>query len=230
MAEARIDLKIPGLDALATDLKRLTDALDANDNSTAGVAVRAIQLMRQAGDERDQANTELSAALDQRDGAYRERAQLVALLAAIYTTVIAPAPDIDEPGWHIAYLYISGLQASWHIAPSDIELFAHVKRVKADDPLAKWDGHTTAKKYGRIQDLTRVLAELEPDDEDQGEDEPTDSDSAVFALISDIASRLTDATDDGEYQAVGLIGDLANGRKTIEEATTELADITFRHV
>lgn len=167
-AEVSIDLKIPTLDALATNLKRLTDALDANDNSTAGVAVRAIQLMRQAGEERDQANTELGAALDQRDGAYRERAQLVALLAAIYTTVIAPAPDIDEPGWHIAYLYISGLQASWHIAPSDIELFAHVKRVEADDPLAKWDGHTTAKKYGRIASLTAELAQRCGSEYDEG--------------------------------------------------------------
>jgi hypothetical protein len=58
----------------------------------------------------------------------------------------------------------------------------------------------------------------------------TDSDSAVLALISEIAGRLEDATDDGEYQAASLIGDLANGRKTVEEARAELADITFRHV
>jgi hypothetical protein len=64
-------------------------------------------------------------------------------------------------------------------------------------------------------------------DEDDG---LTDSDSAILGLISEIASRLEDATDDGEYQAVGLIGDLANGRKTVEDARTELADITFRHV
>lgn len=58
----------------------------------------------------------------------------------------------------------------------------------------------------------------------------TDSDSAVLALISEIAGRLEDATDDGEYQAAGLIGDLTNGRKTVEEARTQLAEIIFRHV
>lgn len=68
-----------------------------------------------------------------------------------------------------------------------------------------------------------------PDDESD-DDEPTDSDSDVLALISDIASRLLDATDEGEYHAAGLIGDLANGRKTVEEAREELADITFRHI
>jgi hypothetical protein len=65
------------------------------------------------------------------------------------------------------------------------------------------------------------------DDED---DERGDSDSAVLALISEIAGRLEDATDEGEYQAAGLIGDLANGRKTVEEAREELTEITFRHV
>lgn len=65
---------------------------------------------------------------------------------------------------------------------------------------------------------------------DEDDDETTDSDSAVLALISEIAMRLEDATDDGEYQAAGLIGDLANGRKTVEEACAALADITFRHV
>ncbi|MHA6764741.1 hypothetical protein [Streptacidiphilus sp. PAMC 29251] len=57
-----------------------------------------------------------------------------------------------------------------------------------------------------------------------------DADSDVFALIAEIASRLTDATDEGEYHAASLIGDLANGRKTITEAREDLADITFRHV
>lgn len=57
----------------------------------------------------------------------------------------------------------------------------------------------------------------------------TDADSDVFALIAEIASRLTDATDEGEYHAASLIGDLANGRKTVAEAREDLAGITFRH-
>lgn len=158
-AEARIDLNIPGLDALAADLKRLTAALDANDTTTASIAVRSIQLMRQAGDERDQAHAELGAALDQRDGAYRERAQLLAWLAALHPAVLAPAPDVTEPGWQILYLTTLTGQASWHVHPSDAHLFPHVEQVTADDPRAKWDGHTTELKYARIATVTRMLAE-----------------------------------------------------------------------
>jgi hypothetical protein len=62
------------------------------------------------------------------------------------------------------------------------------------------------------------------------EEQQADADSAVFELIGEIASRLTDATDEGEYQAAVLIGDLANGRTSIAEARAELAEITFRHV
>ncbi|WP_063803524.1 hypothetical protein [Streptomyces silvensis] len=71
------------------------------------------------------------------------------------------------------------------------------------------------------------------DDADAALDEPTldgDCDGDVFELISDIASRLRDATDSGEYHAVGLIYDLANGRTTVTEARAELAEITLRHV
>lgn len=60
-------------------------------------------------------------------------------------------------------------------------------------------------------------------------DEHGDSDSDVFALISEIASRLRDATDSGEYHAVGLIYDLANGRTTVTDARAELEGIEFGH-
>ena len=60
--------------------------------------------------------------------------------------------------------------------------------------------------------------------------EPRDSDSDVFALIGEIAGRLREATDEGEYHAVGLIADLANGITTVADAREELAGITFRHV
>jgi len=87
----------------------------------------------------------------ERDGAYRERAHLVALLAAMTPgAVIAPAPDVDEPGWQITYLTIGGRQASWHISPRDADLFAHLEAVEADDPRAQWNGHTTEEKYEGI--------------------------------------------------------------------------------
>ncbi|MFF9269119.1 hypothetical protein [Streptomyces rochei] len=102
----------------------------------------------------------LEQAESERDGAYRERAHLVALLAAMTDgAVIAPAPDVDEPGWQIAYLTIGGHQASWHISPRDADLVAHIDPVEPDDPRAQWDGHSTELKYARIAAHTAELAE-----------------------------------------------------------------------
>ncbi|MEV5368967.1 hypothetical protein AB0N12_06340 [Streptomyces albogriseolus] len=96
----------------------------------------------------------------ERDGAYRERAHLVALLAAMTDgAVIAPAPDVDEPGWQIAYLTIGGHQATWHISPRDADLFAHIEPVDLDDARAQWDGHGTELKYARIAAYAAELAE-----------------------------------------------------------------------
>ena len=100
-----------------------------------------------------EAQAQLGEAEAARDGAYRERAQLVAWLAALHPAVLAPAPDVDEPGWQILYLTAGGRQLSWHIAPADADLFGHVELVGADDPRAQWDGHTTEEKYERIQAL-----------------------------------------------------------------------------
>ncbi|MFE9684143.1 hypothetical protein [Streptomyces sp. NPDC006285] len=94
----------------------------------------------------------------ERDTAYRERAHLVALLAALTgSAVIAPAPDAEEPGWHIVYLTIGGRQASWHISPRDLDLFQCVDHVSADSEHAQWDGHTTDEKYEHIREHTRAL-------------------------------------------------------------------------
>lgn len=96
----------------------------------------------------------------ERDGAYRERAHLVALLAAMTDgAVTTPAPDVEEPGWQIVYLQLGGHQASWHISPRDADLFTHVERVSTDDPRAQWDGHTTEAKYERIATWTADLAQ-----------------------------------------------------------------------
>ncbi|MEW2164362.1 hypothetical protein AB0912_15420 [Streptomyces sp. NPDC007084] len=74
-----------------------------------------------------------------------------------------------------------------------------------------------------------ITAVGEPD-EDEEVDELGDSDGDVLDLIAEIASRLRDATDEGEYHAVGLVYDLASGRTTCAEARRDLADITLRHV
>lgn len=104
-----------------------------------------------------------------------------------------------------------------------------IDKLQGDD----WDTELDSlQSYLNDPAIVRAFAANDivwPLDDDEDE-EPTDSDSDILALISRIATRLEDATDEGEYQAAGLIGDLANGRKTVEEARAELAGITFRHV
>lgn len=81
-----------------------------------------------------------------------------------------------------------------------------------------------------VEGIGDAINEAGAQREDDAEGEPADSDSDVFDLISEIASRLRDATDSGEYHAVGLIYDLAMSRTTVAEARAELADIEFGHV
>ncbi|NUH35291.1 hypothetical protein HUF15_00655 [Streptomyces samsunensis] len=97
----------------------------------------------------------------ERDQAYAERAALLAWISALHpaNAVITPAEDVDEPGWQLLYLLVSGWQMSWHIAPRDVDLFAHVEHVAPDDPRAQWDGHSTTEKYERIREHTARLSE-----------------------------------------------------------------------
>ncbi|WP_210950432.1 hypothetical protein [Streptomyces sp. MK37H] len=96
----------------------------------------------------------------ERDQAYAERAALLAWIAALHpaNAVITPADDVGEDGWQLLYLLVGGWQMSWHIAPRDAELFAHVEQVEPTDPRAQWDGHSTAEKYERIQQHTQRLS------------------------------------------------------------------------
>ncbi len=95
---------------------------------------------------------ELAAARAARDSVYRERAHLVAYLAAVHPSVLGIDPD--EPDWPVVYVSTEAGQLSWHLAPDDLPLFAHVARSAS----AAWDGHTTEQKYARLDDLTRTVA------------------------------------------------------------------------
>lgn len=108
----------------------------------------AQQLLDQQGD--------INRLTEERDGAYRERAQLLAWLATLHGphAVLVPAIDIDdEDGWHLLFLTVAGRQMSWHISPRDTELFKHVELVDVGDARAQWDGHTTGEKYQRIRTM-----------------------------------------------------------------------------
>jgi hypothetical protein len=88
---------------------------------------------------------------DALDAAYRERAHLLAHLAALYPSHIGIDPS--EPDWPVVYVETDAGQLSWHLSADDLPLFAHVPRGEAD-----WDGHTTEQKYQRLDNLTRTVA------------------------------------------------------------------------
>jgi hypothetical protein len=87
------------------------------------------------------------------DSVYRERAHLVAHLAAIYPSVIGYS-DPTEPDWAVVYVKTAEGQMSWHISPDDMDLFGHVPH----GDLVTWDGHTTEEKYARLDRLTAAKA------------------------------------------------------------------------
>jgi hypothetical protein len=88
---------------------------------------------------------------------YRERAELLAWLAATHPAVITPATDIEEPGWLLLFITAAGHQMSWHIHPRDVTLFEHVEHVEPEDPRAHWDGHSSVEKYQRIRQIITVV-------------------------------------------------------------------------
>lgn len=86
------------------------------------------------------------------DTVYRERAHLVALLAAIYPSTWNVDPQ--EPDWRVVYVDLPTGQASWHISPNDTDLFKHVF---GKDASGIWDNHSTEVKYDRIDKLTYII-------------------------------------------------------------------------
>lgn len=86
------------------------------------------------------------------DDIYRERARLVAFLAAIYPSH-SGFSDPTEPDWLVVTVETPQGQMSWHVSPDDQGLFNHVRRTRHTD--RPWDEHTTPEKYERLARLTR---------------------------------------------------------------------------
>nr|WP_042190895.1 hypothetical protein [Kibdelosporangium sp. MJ126-NF4]CEL19678.1 hypothetical protein [Kibdelosporangium sp. MJ126-NF4]CTQ94522.1 hypothetical protein [Kibdelosporangium sp. MJ126-NF4] len=85
---------------------------------------------------------------------YRERARLVAFLAALYPAVRSSNDPHDDRT--VVYIQTPTGQLSWHIDPADVALLAHAPAVPGDDPRARWDGHTTDQKHIRLATLTQL--------------------------------------------------------------------------
>ncbi|MFE2710642.1 hypothetical protein ACFXKI_01275 [Streptomyces mirabilis] len=90
------------------------------------------------------------------DDVYRERAHLVAHLAALFPSTIG-YHDAEAPEWAVVVVDLPTGQASWHVAPDDMDLFKAVPRSEINT----WDGHTTEEKYARLDAHTRALAQKE---------------------------------------------------------------------
>lgn len=86
------------------------------------------------------------------DFVYRERAHLLAHLAAIYPSHLQP--DAAAPDWPVLYINLPTGQACWHISEHDLDLFHHVRT----DVVDTWDGHTTQAKYARLDRATLLAA------------------------------------------------------------------------
>lgn len=90
---------------------------------------------------------------------YRERAVLVAWLSTRYPCAYNFS-DPESPDWPVVFVETMEGQVSWHVAPADMGLFAHVRR----DDTVVWDGHSTEEKYARIERLIARIAGSLPDD------------------------------------------------------------------
>ncbi|MFD7507905.1 hypothetical protein ACFV5N_00955 [Streptomyces sp. NPDC059853] len=84
---------------------------------------------------------------------YRERTHLLAHLAALYPSRLRDGGDPERPGWAVLDVELPTGQASWHIAPRDLDLLTHVPAGPG-----QWDGHSTAEKYERLEALTTTIA------------------------------------------------------------------------
>lgn len=97
-------------------------------------------------------------------GIYRERAFLIAHLAALYPSTLVHSADPDAPDWPVIFVDTPRGQLSWHLSPDDLDLFAHVPVLKGHQA-PKWDGHTTAEKYRRLAGLTADMSDTEEPEE-----------------------------------------------------------------
>lgn len=100
---------------------------------------------------------QLATAREELRSVYRERAHLLAFLSAMTPGALAYT-DPDTPEWPVLTIDGGpGDQMSWHIAPDDLDLFAHMP---ADAPAIAWDGHSTEEKYERLRTMTAFMVEL----------------------------------------------------------------------
>lgn len=96
----------------------------------------------------------------QKDGAYKERDMLVALISKVFPSWLERHPESDkdwDDDWRwIVFVELPTGQASWHIHDSELEWFNHCVRCRPEltsHGKPSWDGHTTEEKYKRVMEV-----------------------------------------------------------------------------
>jgi hypothetical protein len=96
--------------------------------------------------------TMLNMLMEQRDAAYAERNQCVALIARLvmkmggFAGVTKTAIEGWEPEWHnCIYINLPTGQVSWHFHDREAHFFTGIPRINTI-----WDGHDTPEKYRRV--------------------------------------------------------------------------------
>jgi hypothetical protein len=117
---------------------------------------RALGWERNAEEERAahaETRGKLESVTAQKDGAYRERDQVVALAARMARLLHWPAwlgrhvgADWEDDWRNIVFITLPSGQVSWHVHDSELHLFAFL-----GSGCEPWDGHGTDEKYRRCQ-------------------------------------------------------------------------------
>jgi hypothetical protein len=162
-----------------------------------------------------EARAQLADVTAERDKAYRERAHLVAYLAACHPSVMLT--DSAEPDWPIVFAMTPAGQMSWHIAKADLELFGHVPATT--NPT--WDGHTTDEKYARLAELTRTVAGNLRDPLRVEAAAAHGRIGALTALVRDILQSLPDTADEQEWRDLAGAAGVTDPDGTPYRAWTE---------
>ena len=93
----------------------------------------------------------------EKDQAYWERNQLVAVLSRLFPAHLALHEE-DDPNWdpewrNIVCIHIPRIgQCAWHIKTQEKWYFSHLEFEVND-----WDGHSTSKKYERLRRLQGAI-------------------------------------------------------------------------
>lgn len=89
------------------------------------------------------------------NGLYRERAHLLAFLAAAADNSYLAYSDPNE-AWPVLTIEDETGQMCWHINPEDLDLFERIASVNRKIEPPKWDGHSNEVKYNRLQRLAGI--------------------------------------------------------------------------